>query len=139
MQRKGCIHEGAHAPAALGSLVVKQLDDDHLGEVLRSLFFHGDGFGCYQNFDAPAGAREWYLDEPLAFWHTLEHEDQEWVSFAAEHGQGYTWDIGGLTVDACWYWDGDGTLSFRVRYGDRVIRWITNGDCKKDYNWHSEL
>jgi hypothetical protein len=30
-------------------------------------------------------------------------------------------------------------LSFRVLYGERVIRWITNGDCKKDYGWKAEL
>ena len=94
------------------------------GECLRHLFFEQDeGYGCYSTFDVRDGVKS-LPDEPVYF----EDEDDEpiyiYKCFEAE--------VEGLgVVKMAYYWDGDGTLEFRLPDGKELI----NSDCKKDYTW----
>lgn len=119
---------------------------DTVGEFLREVTFPGEGIGCYGNFDVgPDDAVEWSDLRRRKFWcdgypAPLHREDEEMCEDWAEMGKGYTFSFDGtLRVDVCWFWDGDGTLSFRVfdrhKTADGPIRWIENTDCKKDYGW----
>ena len=38
---------------------------------------------------------------------------------------------GQVTIECRYFWDGDGTLAFRLPDG----RWLVNTDCKKDHDW----
>ena len=91
-----------------------------VGEYLRSDFFRQDGageFGCYTTF-------EWREDvdviPPLDFPCEEDCCPEE------------TWTRGQKNGIECrWYWDGDGTLAFRLPDGT----WLVNRDCKKDHRW----
>lgn len=126
----------------LGEMVVRA-SDDVLGELLRDVIFTGEGYGCYSTFDVRDDAREWSEAERREFWAAIYNRDiayeadelPQLIEEATAMGKGYTWPLGDLAVECCWYWDGDGTLCFRVLDGEDVLRFISNDDCKKDYGW----
>jgi hypothetical protein len=107
-----------------------------LGELVRSLVFTGDGYGCYTTFDFHPQARVWDEGECERFWLELGWCDDEEARFYANCGSGCTLSLEGLRIDACYYWDGDGVLCFRLFGEDgRLLREIVNSDCKKSYEW----
>lgn len=93
-----------------------ELDEDTAGELLRSLFFAGDG-GCYWSFDVRPGV-ESLPDEPLP---------QDERSMPDDHWTVYRYN----GVKMRYFWDGDGTLEFKL--SDGTV--LHNGDCKKSYGW----
>jgi hypothetical protein len=109
---------------------LKKLPPCGLGEALRAITFVGDGFGCYSDFNVRTDATPWSREQIKSF--VGDNDDSDFIVKAAE---GYTFQEGGVTIDAFWYWDGDGTLQFRVKEGGKVIREVTNTDCKQDCGW----
>lgn len=102
-----------------------------LGEIMRAFLFKGGmGLGCYETFEVREGWMERLFDE-FAFGMVAERnsgpnqEDDADIFLNGSHFTHIDYPI-----DAAWYWDGDGTLSFLV---DR--RAIINTDCKKRNNW----
>src|SRR3989338_753088 len=113
---------------------LKKLGPNGLGEALRDITFVGEGFGCYENFTVRKDAREWTRKEVASLAkERLERIDDD--DFIARAGKGYTFQEGTATVDVFWYWDGDGTLYFRVRDGNETIGEVVNDDCKKGHGW----
>lgn len=102
-----------------------------IGEALRSSFFdeklvksrNGDyrETGCYSTFD-------WQKDvEVLPQIPVCTDFNGEDVVF-----EEMKWTRGQKNGIECrWYWDGDGTLAFKLPDG----RWLANTDCKKDHEW----
>lgn len=132
-----------NAAHALQELVART-SPDVLGELLRDLTFVGEGFGCYSTFDVRDDAREWSEEDRRTFWRWCNRADRhfepgeldEIIEDATKMGSGYSWMLGELVIDCCWYWDGDGTLCFRVlNEAEGVVRLVVNDDCKKDYRW----
>lgn len=112
-----------------------------LGETLRALTFRGEGIGCYSTFDVRRPSLRWKRRRRLELWTALGYDDPDdpdRVSECADLGEGYTWKLDDLLVNACWFWDGDGTLVFDARAG-RMRRLIVNTDCKKGYGWEEAV
>lgn len=128
-------------PKNLADRILRTADPCAVGEILRELTFVGDGYGCYSDFTVRKGAREWSRDERANYWIAYgydEDPEDEWswtADAASDMGQGYTYELDGYRIDVCWYWDGDGTLTFVVWRGDEVLRCLTNTDCKKPNHW----
>lgn len=135
----------------LASFVAK-MNPDALGETLRGMTFVGEGFGCYENFEVRQDAIPWSEEERRSFIREnlvmldpnekniefiSEVVDEREITFMAAAGEAYTFTEGGLTVDVFWYWDGDGTLAFRVRNGEEVVGFVVSDDCKKDHKWEN--
>lgn len=105
-----------------------------LGELLRELTFIGDGYGCYSTFDVRPDARE--LPHHVARWFFDEGDDEaEWDHLEDEDYSGYVFEQDGLTIEVFWYWDGDGTLAYRISNAEGALRIIENNDCKKSSRW----
>lgn len=108
---------------------------DTLGELLREMTFVGEGYGCYVNFDVRRDAAP--LPHATAKRILIGDDPEDWADYPDDTFSGYVYVFDGLIVEAYWYWDGDGTLVFRLRSGalSEPIRTIGNGDCKKSYGW----
>jgi hypothetical protein len=107
---------------------------DPIGEALRSKFFDEKIIpvssrmmevgcqpyretGCYSTFDWQKDVKEL---PPI-----LVDPDDDYPNPA-------TWTRGEKEGIECrYYWDGDGTLAFKLPDG----RWLVNYDCKKDHEW----
>lgn len=119
---------------------ILDLEANELGETLRALTFPDEGYGCYSTFEVRRPALKWSRGRCLAFWVSLGYDDNDdpddldRAGECADLGEGFTWQLDGLTVGVCWFWDGDGTLAFDARAG-RSRRFVVNTDCKKDYGW----
>lgn len=114
-----------------------------IGEALRSSFFdekmvksrNGNyrETGCYSAFDWKADV-EVLPELPL---HTGHNHPPAEVGKPDDYcgacmDLGMTWKRGQKDGIECrWYWDGDGTLAFKLPDG----RWLVNTDCKKDHEW----
>lgn len=119
--------------------MVVHAEPNTVGERLREETFAGEGYGCYSTFELRDDARIWTADEQRRFWLDVDRiarEDPEELELMVEAGQGCTFSLEGLTVEAGWWWEGDGTLCFRITDQDgQVLRRIINTDCKKSYDW----
>lgn len=122
--------------------ILKKVHTDGLGEALRTFTFVGDGYGCYENFDVRPDATplsEEQLKTLLAATTPRSRgwSEEEWIAEKQTYSrcEGYSFKEGNLTIEAFWFWDGDGTLYFRVKEGDTIIREIVNRDCKNDHEW----
>lgn len=94
---------------------------DAVGEYLRSEIFdekNGQERGCYSTFDV--NPRVFYLDDIPR---DAEYAEGPWKHVALHQQTGM--------INAYWYWDGDGTLVFRLPDGS----YLSNTDCKKSYGW----
>lgn len=114
-----------------------------VGELLREQTFVGEGLGCYYNSDVRSDAVEWSAEQREDYWTQIdwiERDDDPWNDYdmVVSSSHGYSFSFEGLTVEACWYWDGDGVLTFRVWEGERLLRSLQNTDCKKTYRWNDE-
>lgn len=112
----------------------RDLDPNELGELMRNALFERSlGLGCYKHFDVREGWMQRLFDE-FAFGMVAERNsgidgaDREDDAHIFQNGMHFTHID--KPIDAAWYWDGDGTLTFLV---DR--RAIINTDCKKTNNW----
>src|SRR6266566_3252300 len=120
--------------------IFRQIDADALGEFLRATTFkyhggdsiHNWQYGCYSTFDFIDDAELLDDNARLSFWRELENkstdgfiidepdsvireEDEVRAKEATEkRGQGCIYDLEGYRIECCYYWDGDGTLAFRV-------------------------
>lgn len=127
-----------------------------LGELLRAVTFVGKGCGCYENFDLRPDATKWskeqlniFISEHLRTKYARNEQDQDKDrdegKFIPDHiaddwragAEGYTFNEDGLTIDVIWYWDGDGTLAFRVKQDGKVKHILVHHDCKNDYGWEN--
>lgn len=117
-------------------------DDNAIGELLRDITFPEEGYGCYTTFVVRADARQWSPRERLKYWKKtlLGCEDlHELAKDFTGLGSGYSYEIDHHRIDVCWYWDGDGTLTFLVYDPEgNPMRLLRNDDCKKSYRWESE-
>lgn len=104
------------------------LDPNELGEMMRKSLFRGSEKGCYTDFDVSPNWQKLIFDE-YAFTMVMERpsEGEDDVE-VFKNGEHYTHID--RQIDAAWYWEGDGTLTFFVDG-----RGIINPDCKKQYNW----
>lgn len=100
-----------------------EINPNAVGEYLRSEFFAEDpdeafSIGCFSVFEWREGV-ESLVNLPL--------------SCGDEGcGPGAFWTRGLKDDIECrYYWDGDGTLAFRLPDG----KWLVNHDCKKDHEW----
>jgi hypothetical protein len=127
------------AVARLACLFLAGLSPDVAGELLRELTFVGEGYGCYSTFEVRDGAVQWGEESRRKFWLQLEDPNDDEASERALElagwGEGYTYTLGPVVVNVCWYWDGDGCLAFQVR-GPDFERVVENTDCKKSYGWN---
>lgn len=123
-------------------IVLASGSTDSVGELLRGLTFVGGGYGCYENFDVRPDAVEWDSAKRRRFWLNLGYSEADHsydqAAECADMGSGYTWRLGNIQVDVCWYWDGDGTLAFILSDGPQPFRILVNNDCKKDYRWEDD-
>jgi hypothetical protein len=132
---------------------------DAIGEALRSRFFDEkiertrDGreyrqIGCYQTFDwrsevAPlpdlplSDHNHPQGDEPQDLCWGCTADDAVWIrgEMLVEGELGSPQAV--RPIECRYFWDGDGTLAFKLPDG----RWLINDDCKKDHGWelHDEL
>jgi hypothetical protein len=107
------------------------LSVDMVGEMLRSWAFT-EACGCYSCFDLIEGFDQRPMTPAIAERlmgrpvnpQSADDDDQDILKrgFYAVHDNG---------IEVAWYWDGDGTLWFRVPGEIEVV----NSDCKKDYEW----
>ena len=113
---------------------VATIDPNVLGELLREAVFTGsdDDFGCYTTFEVVTEAQP--LDVQTA-WAILGEHIPEQDPHLADAVQGYSVQMSDFQVEFAWYWDGDGTLDFRISRNGTVLRHIENTDCKKSYGW----
>lgn len=108
--------------------------------MLREVTFPGDGYGCYSTFEVREAARKWAHRERVNWWRGFGYGDDEesgtTAKEAADMGAGYSYEIGGYQINVCWFWDGDGILTFEVCDSTGyVLRRLENNDCKKSYRW----
>jgi hypothetical protein len=121
--------------------ILRTADPCAVGEILRDLTFVGEGYGCYSTFEVREDAREWTREQRRDYWVAFGYDEKgeevwDWTADeAADLGQGYTYELDGYRIDVCWYWDGDGTLTFVVWRGGEILRSLYNGDCKKSNRW----
>lgn len=119
-----------------------------VGEMLRETVFGSEDFGCYTTFDVKVDARLWDDLETIAYWRDRlnwlgeDPLDPDFERFCVSEyasmvkaGQGLNFEVGTLTVDCAWYWDGDGVLTFDIISQGKTVRRLHNTDCKKDYRW----
>lgn len=130
-----------HGSISLADRIIEDAHENLVGELLRDFTFVGEGFGCYATFDVREGAAEWDHVQKVHWWRWFgyDNDDQghgDTTSEIADRGQGYGYELDGYKVDVCWFWDGDGVLTFCVGKDGAILRRLYNGDCKKDYNWH---
>jgi hypothetical protein len=77
------------------STLILDSSDDALGELLRSVAFVGNGYGCYSTFDVRDDARRWSEDRMRGFWEAyfireeppIDDEDLEWIKEEANWPQ----------------------------------------------------
>jgi hypothetical protein len=130
--------------------ILKQIDANAVGEFLRAITFVNDGsefsYGCYSSFDTIPEATQLSREDRVTFWlsqppapkwlymnpEPIEKEDAE---EQADQGEGCVYNINNYRIEMCYYWYGDGTLSFRVYKGMETIAHIQNTDCKKAHEW----
>lgn len=117
-------------------------DPNVLGETLREALFKPapDGewsYGCYTTFEVRDDAEQ--IDSAIAqdFFAPTDPEERDWWmgDLPTDWFYGYRWQSDGFTFEGFWYWDGDGTLAFRIYEGDELIRTLINTDCKKAHYW----
>lgn len=109
-----------HGRLAVTLVVDPEENPDAVGECLRSIFFNeekGKHKGCYSVFDWAPGV------EPLP---DIPIENDPYFPEDSK------WTCGKKGGFECrWYWEGDGTLAFRLPTG----QWLVNYDCKHSYDW----
>lgn len=119
-----------HAP-----IPVIDSDPNVLGEHLREVTFVGEGYGCYDTFDVRPDAEDLGHEEAMKFIMGDADASEDWA-LDAERFEGRRFRYQGLIIDCFWYWDGDGTLAFRITHPLLgLLRVIENDDCKKSYCW----
>lgn len=106
-----------------------------LGEGLRRITFVGEGYGCYEDFDTRDDARPWSASQVMRFFATYVFAYPDDWTQAGHDGTGLTFQYEEWLIDCAWVWDGDGTLVFAVREGDRIVRLLCNHDCKRSHEW----
>lgn len=112
----------------------KELDVNELGEIIRSCVFEKNGYGCYSTFDTVEGFED---QDPSNI--PLEIRTLLAGCFAMNTNEikRMTWRRSEkLNLDVFWFWDGDGTLVFRLPPYGYIIY---NNDCKKDYTWSDDI
>lgn len=109
--------------------VTPEQNPDAVGEYLRSSFFDekeiGDPelgpyreTGCYSTFEWREDV--YILEElPVCAEDSDIFPDLKWTRGQKDG------------IECRYYWDGDGTLAFRLPDGT----WLVNTDCKKDHDW----
>ena len=117
------------------SALLNKLGDNSVGEVLRAITFIGNGYGCYENFEVRPDATPWSAERLEAFIKKVFPYHLDDLDFLKGAASGYTFQEGSLRVDVFWYWDGDGTLYFRVEEDGATFRELINTDCKHDNEW----
>lgn len=129
--------------------LIKRIDANSLGEFLRAASFPEQYknnilyYGCYSTFDFPKKAKLFDTAEREQYWYSIENNGFPYYGALvaakeqAELGRGWKFNIDGYLVECCYYWDGDGTLSFKIynREDSKPIAEIINTDCKKKYYW----
>ena len=107
-------------------------DPNVLGEHLREETFVGEGYGCYSTFDVRPDAEDLGHEAAMKFFDVDPSAD--WPLDVQFEGRRFRYQ--GLIIDCFWYWDGDGTLAFRITHPLLgLLRVIENNDCKKAYYW----
>jgi hypothetical protein len=129
---------------------IKRIDANSLGEFLRAATFreHGTGpngnwnYGCYTCFEFHKEAEPMDEREREEYWYSFENEGPpyneaiERAKEATELGSGCIFELDGYKIECCYYWDGDGTLSFKIYNDpDTPLASIINTDCKKPHEW----
>lgn len=114
-------------------------DPNLLGEALRLWSFKGSNGerGCYETFEVNDCLIE--LKEGKYYNRAKEILCPEFDSmkvYSFEHPEikDNYFHIKPYTIIVGWYWDGDGTLYFRIINEEKDVE-ILNSDCKKDYYW----
>jgi hypothetical protein len=116
---------------------------DAVGEHLRREFFQHDApgtVGCCDTFDWKHGVKE-LPDEQIAAHNHAPEEETDALCDGCLY-KGLQWKRGekAILLDTGWnaaiiecryWWDGDGTLAFRLPNG----MWLINEDCKKRSGW----
>lgn len=117
------------------STLLNKLGDNGVGEVLRAITFVGSGYGCYENFEVRPDATPWSAEHLEAFIGKVFPNHLDDLDSLKGVAKGHTFQEGSIRVDVFWYWDGDGTLYFRVEEDGATVRELINTDCKHDDEW----
>lgn len=119
---------------------VKDDNPDSYGEMLRTHFFVGKGFGCYSTFEVRTEFQTVDKDSALGkaalkclfsdcHWYNEPETDEYKQEIARAHV------LSTPTHIVAWWWDGDGTLVVGDIDNGRISRAAINDDCKKDRYW----
>lgn len=117
------------------STLLNRLGNNGVGEVLRAITFVGNGYGCYENFYVRSDATPWSDEHMEAFIRKVFPNHIDDLDCLEGAARGYTFQEGSLRIDVFWYWDGDGTLYFRVEDDGATVQELINTDCKHDDKW----
>ena len=123
---------------------------DVLGEFLRDYFFDQseNNLGCYSTFDVRDGIEKIPFDEEH-FYMLFGRYPGDYVdpcfgfddNEVLEHGSAYYDPKTNTTM--CYYWDGDGSLAFKLHTKPNKVLVVYNDDCKHKYGWefshHNEV
>lgn len=113
---------------------------DSYGEMLRSNFFVGEGFGCYSTFELRPEFRIVDKESPLGktalrclFSDFYWYSEPESLEYKTEVSRAHIFATQNHVV--AWWWDGDGTLVVGDINAGSISRAAINDDCKKDRYW----
>ncbi len=111
-------------------------DPNVVGEILRRLIF-GSELGAYYSFTPAVKTTAWDQARLARVLEDLTGLAGDELEFLLSNGDGFTCQLGELTVETCWFWDGDGTLAFQIKHDGQVHCTLVNSDCKKPNRWES--
>lgn len=122
--------------------LVKKMPPNGLGELLRAITFVGEGLGGVENLVVRKGA-QWACEQKKTF--ILEHcdeppteEEMEEFNASVAKSEIYTFIEGNLIVDAVVDLEpheGNPVLAFRIRNGEKTIRFVENFHAKVENTW----
>jgi hypothetical protein len=125
--------------------VWEEKDPNKIGEALLHWAFVGRNGerGCYETFKLPdffkrigvsSNEYEKYFARANAFCYPDEGTILNCFIFDQPEIEDEYFHVKPLKLIIAWYWEGDGTLYFRLIGGEKDIE-VINTDCKKSYRW----
>jgi hypothetical protein len=118
--------------------IFKDQNANRVGEALRYLSFlsHNGQLGCYESFDVASYfkkvSRGIYYKRAKEI--ILPNDTDKISCFVYHQDARKLLCIEETIVVLAWYWDGDGTLYFRVKNNKQDIE-LFNTDCKDTTYW----
>lgn len=118
--------------------IFNEQNANKVGEALRYWLFlaHNGQLGCDESFDvAPyfkKVSRGIYYKRAKEI--ILPNDTDKITCFVYHQDVRKLWCIEEMVIVLAWYWDGDGTLYFRVKDKDNDIE-VLNTDCKDTTYW----